>query len=154
MSDEYKYKIELKEKEYSQHFHQLDLHYQSHIESIKTKITELEQQNIDLKRENQIKLDELIQNKQNSIDEQLKEKNKSYQQIKVDDQLIKKQIEYFKTHQNEEQQLNNDLYQRNIELIHLSYRNKLKDIKNKFFQVNLSPGRRLRLPDTSGKHRT
>ena len=137
MSNEYEKKIEIKQNEYILHLDQLQLHSQSHIQSINTKINQLQQEKIHLQTEHEQQLNQLIKNKQNSINEYLKEKNNNYKQIQIQDQFIKNQIQYLKFNQNKQNQFNKDLYERNIELIHLAFRNKLKDIKNKFSQVNL-----------------
>jgi hypothetical protein len=133
---EYENKIKIKEEEYIEHFRQLDLHCQSHINAMQDKLMEFRQKNVKLKTEDEEQLNELIQDKQNSINEYVQEKNKYYKEIVLRDQLLKSEIENLKINENEQRDLSNDFYQRNIQLIDLSYRDKLKKIKNKFFQVN------------------
>jgi len=96
------------------------------------KLTELREEKSKLKNEHEQKLNQLIKDKQYSIKKYLQEKNKYYKQILVQDQLIKSEIENL----NEQTDLTNDSYKENIQLIHLSYKNKLNDIKNKFSKVN------------------
>lgn len=133
---EYENKIETKEEEYLEHLRQLDLHCQSHINTMENKLTDLREQKSKLKNEHEQHIKELIEEEQNSINEFVEEKSKHYKQILLRNQLLKSKIENLKINKNEQTYLINDSYQRNIELIHLSYRHKLNNIKKKFFQVN------------------
>ncbi len=117
--------------------HQLDLHCQGFINEINTKLADLHQQKFNIKNEHEQQLNQFIQHEQNSIDQFIEDKNKHYQQILQRDYFIKSQIIHFKQNQNQQTQLENDLYQRNIELIHLAFREKINFIKNKFLQVSL-----------------
>jgi hypothetical protein len=104
---------------------------------MQNKLTELQQQKSKLKNDREQQLNELIQDKENSINTSMKEKSKHYQQIVLRDQLLKTEIENLKINENQQIDLTNHSYQRSIELIHLSYRDKLNTIKNKFSQVYL-----------------
>ncbi len=116
--------------------YQLDLHCQGLIDEINTQLADLHQQKFHIKNEHEQQLNQLIRQEQNSIDQFIEDKNKHYQQILQRDYFIKSQIIHFKQNQNQQIQLNNDLYQRNIQLIHLAFRDKLNFIKNKFFKVS------------------
>jgi hypothetical protein len=137
MSHEYEKKSKRKEKENIDHFNQLDLHCQSHIQSMDNKLNQWQQQQSQFKIQHEQKLNQLIKDKQNSVQLFLQNKNQNFTQIILHHKSIKNQIENLKINQNKEIELNKNSYQRNIELTHLSYRNKLKHIKDKFFHVSL-----------------
>ncbi|CAF1123424.1 unnamed protein product [Adineta steineri] len=134
IKDEYENKIEIKDKEYIEHLDQLDVHCQSIINEMNIKIKDLQQKKFHLQNQHEQQLNLLNENKQNNMDVYIDDKSKYYKEILDRNQFIKSKIENFKTNNNFKIQLTNDLYQRNIELIHLSYRDKINNIKNKFSQ--------------------
>ncbi|CAF1441079.1 unnamed protein product, partial [Adineta steineri] len=131
---EYENKIEIKDTEYIEHLDQLDLHCQSIINEMNIKIKDLQQKKFHLQNQHEQQLNLLNENKLNNMNVYIDDKSKYYNEILDRNQFIKSKIENFKTNNNFQIQLTNDLYQRNIELIHLSYRDKINNIKNKFSQ--------------------
>ncbi|CAF3780225.1 unnamed protein product [Rotaria sp. Silwood1] len=136
IAHEYENKIEIKEKEYIEQFHQVDIHYQSSINKMEIKIKELNEIKFNLKSEHQLKQYELIKIKENLINIYNQDKIKHYKDVIIQDKSLLFNIEYLYLNENQQILFINDLYQRYIELIHLSYRNKLNNIKKFFFQEN------------------
>ena len=136
IAQEYENIIETKEQEYIEHLHQLDLHCQSYINTMESKLDELRQQKINCQNEHEKRINELIRKQKHTINKYVDEKNTRYKEIVRHEQLLKLKIENFKVNENQEIELIKDSHQRNIELIHLSYYDKLKNINKKFSHVN------------------
>lgn len=102
------------------------------------KLIKLRQEKFDLKNENEQKLNDLIRKNETTITQYTQDKSKCYGKILSTDQLIKYDIENFKTNQNQQIEIMNNLHKSNVESIHSSYRDKIEKIKHKFCQVKYS----------------
>ena len=100
------------------------------------KLTELRQEKTSLKSEDEERLNELIDQKENCINQTIKEKRKFYEEVRLRDQYLKFEVQNFQTNEDEEKPLINNFYRRNVPLIHLSYEEKVQAMKNQFSQVN------------------
>jgi hypothetical protein len=102
---------------------------------MQNKLNQLRQQKSELKGEQEQRTNNLIDNRENSINDYMKEKINHYKELILRNQFLQSQIENLKINENQQIDLNNHLYQRNIQLIHLSYQDKINSIKNTFIQV-------------------
>ncbi|CAF1143866.1 unnamed protein product [Rotaria sordida] len=133
---EYENKIEIKEKEYIENFHQLDLDCQFHINRINMKIKELTQHKLYFLNQDQLKLNEFIENNEYLINKYNQDKINNYKKEIIRENIVKYNIEQIYISQNEKIQFINHLYRRYIQLIDLSYRNKINNINIIFIQKN------------------
>lgn len=99
---------------------------------MQNKLTELYREKCQLNDEQQQRVNHLIDERENSINEFMKEKKNFYEKFLLRDRFIQSEIENLKENPNEQRNLN-----KNIQLIHLSYQDKLNSIKNIFLQVKL-----------------
>ena len=137
MSDEHANELELKEKEYLKHFHQLDLHSQGFLRQINDQLRHLREEQVHLQNKHREDVDDVIEEGEKNMNISRTAKHEHYDKMIQRDESIRSQIELFHKNQTHQLQFIDHSNRSNLQAIQCTFRQHIHKIRNQFSQVRI-----------------